>query len=252
MIYSHDTKLSQSSHITREIRNGPYRGVPSQESAIAVSAAVHEQLNTLDNMKNRGELRGERGLPGVDDFLKRRGMDNPGVMDAIFGSWSRSSKSEQIYSETSSQVPKGTQRSDLTDDKSLKLYCSHFPSYTQLSILDLTLIRGTMTLNNTVSSSTHEDSSIGKVTTAAAYVDRHDSEFMKKAKRMGYNVLPFNSTAGNVTSSLFMDNGKTKIPQGFEQINDDLYARIENKFLVFNAAGLCEWPPVPVTKINSQ
>jgi hypothetical protein len=207
-----------------------------------VSAAVHEQLNTLDRMKSRGELSGERGLPGVDDFLKRRGMDNPGVMDAIFISWSRFSKSEQIYREISTQSLAGNQRSDFSDEKSLKLYCSHFPSSSQLSAFDMALISSSAPAYN------NHDSSVAVYNTAG--VEKRASAFTIKAKQMGYNLLSFNSPTGESTSSLFMDSSKYKIPQGFEQINDDLFARIENKFLVFNAAGLCEWPPVPVTKIR--
>lgn len=193
-------------------------------------------------MKNRGELSGERGLPGVDDFLKRRGMDNPGVMDAIFGSWNRFSKSEQIYHEISSKSSVGNQRSDFTDEKSLKLYCSHFPSYTQLSPFDLTLI-------SSVAPASNKAVSLGISTVAD--VERRAQAFTTKAKRMGYNLLSYNSPIGESTLSLFKDPRKPTIPQGFEQINDDLYARVENKFLVFNAAGLCAWPPHPITKIKS-
>ena len=40
------------------------------------------------------------------------------------------------------------------------------------------------------------------------------------------------------------------IPSGFEQINEDLFARKDNKFMVFNGAGVDSWksPPQPVTK----
>lgn len=40
------------------------------------------------------------------------------------------------------------------------------------------------------------------------------------------------------------------IPAGFEQINEDLFARKDNKFMVFNGAGVDSWqsPPEPVTK----
>jgi hypothetical protein len=39
--------------------------------------------------------------------------------------------------------------------------------------------------------------------------------------------------------------------RGFEQINDNLFARKENRFLVFNDAGLSEWPPESETKLGS-
>jgi len=163
-------------------------------------------------------------------------MDNPGVMDSIFGSWSRFSKSEKIYDEISSQSLVRNQRSDLTDEKSLQLYCSHFQSSTQLSAFDMALI------SSSVPICSNQESSVD-------IIPERPSSFTVKAREMGYNLLSFNTTKSESSSSLFMDSSKHKIPQGFEQINDDLYARIENKFLVFNAAGLCDWPPVPVTKI---
>ena len=40
------------------------------------------------------------------------------------------------------------------------------------------------------------------------------------------------------------------LPEGFEQINDDLFARRDNKFLVLNGAAVGTWQEaVPKTKV---
>lgn len=41
--------------------------------------------------------------------------------------------------------------------------------------------------------------------------------------------------------SLFSKETRRFVPEGFEQINDDMFARRDNKFVVFNAPGLETW-----------
>ena len=43
---------------------------------------------------------------------------------------------------------------------------------------------------------------------------------------------------------------KEQISGAFEQINDDLYARKKNKFMVFNGAGMNEWRDTHMTNIK--
>jgi len=74
-------------------------------------------------MKHRGEMI-ESIFPGVDDELKRREMDTPGVIDAVHGGWKQFSNSESCYKEIMNVASGGPRRSDVTDDKSMKLYCS--------------------------------------------------------------------------------------------------------------------------------
>ena len=38
--------------------SGPYRGLSQNSSAVEVTTVIHEQFNALDNMKQRGEIRG--------------------------------------------------------------------------------------------------------------------------------------------------------------------------------------------------
>ena len=56
---------------------------------------------------------------------------------------------------------------------------------------------------------------------------------------------PPGSTAGSSQAS----GRKGHVKDGFEQINDDLFARRANKFMVFNGVGMQEWTTKPLTKM---
>ena len=70
--------------------------------------------------------------------------------------------------------------------------------------------------------------------------------FIRKAATKGINI------ARKSPSSLMEFRTQRPTPNGFEQINEDLFARKDNKFMVFNWAGVDSWksPPQPVTKKN--
>jgi len=213
-----------------------------------VATVVNEQFNVLENMKNRGELRGA-GLPGVDEELKRKEMDKPGVIDAVFGGWSRFSDSEQVYREILDDTPIGPQRSEFTDEKSMKVYCSLFPQSTHLSKLDLTYINGE---NSSRTAPSLSDERILLLDNEPqGNISRDKSPFTIKATVMGFPLASFGNTVDTSPPSLFKYESRPILPEGVEQINDDLFARKDNRFVVFNRPGLREeWPPEPVTKIH--
>ena len=98
---------------------------------MGVTAVIHEQLNNIDNMRRRGE--GMKGsLPGVDDDLRQRRMDKASVKDAIYKDYANSIRAEEDYSEIIDTSSLGCRRSDFTDEKSMKLYCSFFDQATPL------------------------------------------------------------------------------------------------------------------------
>merc|ERR1712238_641902 len=212
-------KLAQSAHISNEIKSGPYRGLSQHESAVEVATVVNEQFNTIDNMRKRGELCGG-GLPGVNEELKKREMDTPGVIEAVFGGWDRFASSEQTYQEIMESPSIGHQRSDLTDENA-----SEFA---------------------TPITNKKDDPSVKSCGTSVK--DR--ISFSTKAKIMGFHIVSESDKGKLTPPSLFPQTSVPSIPQGFEQINDDLYARKENKFMVFNGAALETWPPRPETKLK--
>jgi len=199
-------------------------------------------------MKNRGELRGA-GLPGVDEFLNRRGYNEVGVIDAVFNGWNRFSRSEQCYAEVTNQSPSAMRRSDLTDDKSMKMYYSCFPEATVLSQLDVAYIRGQTKDEASVSISKRNPMPLLDDDNDDLVV-RIDSAFKAKATMHGFALRSYDMKLDTSSPSLFSEMKQSHIPEGFEQINEDLYARKDNRFLVFNSPCLGVWPPNPVTKIN--
>eukprot|EP00594_Rhizosolenia_setigera_P015855 CAMPEP_0178972640 /NCGR_PEP_ID=MMETSP0789-20121207/21161_1 /TAXON_ID=3005 /ORGANISM="Rhizosolenia setigera, Strain CCMP 1694" /LENGTH=88 /DNA_ID=CAMNT_0020660181 /DNA_START=76 /DNA_END=342 /DNA_ORIENTATION=+ len=67
-----------------------------------------------------------------------------------------------------------------------------------------------------------------------------ESELVDRVKPSKTTKIPYESTMS------FRDK------EGFEQINEDLYARKENKFMVFNGVGVDTWysGTQPITKID--
>jgi len=80
--------------------------------------------------------------------------------------------------------------------------------------------------------------------------EKDKNAFIKKATMMGFRILINKRENKHILSPLFSMELKRNIPQGFEQINEDMFATVENKFVVFNKAGLVSWPPQPETKIH--
>lgn len=72
----------------------------------------------------------------------------------------------------------------------------------------------------------------------------------KSSRRPGEGVSGGSSGGGGIGAA--DGNQQRPIPAGFEQINEDLFARKDNKFMVFNGAGVDSWksPPQPVTKTH--
>ena len=81
-----------------------------------------------------------------------------------------------------------------------------------------------------------------------------EAGFILKAASRGINIRKRSSRSrdreeDNINIIKFHGTQRP-IPSGFEQINEDLFARKDNKFMVFNGAGVDSWtsPPQPVTK----
>ena len=217
-------RLAESAHISSEILTGPYRGLRETDSAIGVTALVHEQLNNIDSMQRRGEHMSGGGLPGVDRDLRQRRMDKASVKEAIYNGYSDLNRSKQAYSEIIDTTSLGCRRSDLTDEKSMSLYCSFFDEATPLSQLNRTYITG-KSLPTNASSSSRQNS---KLSSNALGQSESKSRW---GKHMAEKKPP----------SLFSKETRRSVPEGFEQINDDMFARRDNRFVVFNGTGLDSW-----------
>ena len=245
LIHSLD-QLAESAHVGSKIRSGPYKGLDEQKSAVEVATVIHEQFNVLDSMRARGDLRG--GLPLVDSELKRREVYADGVKEAVAVGWKRYINAEQQYAEVVDNSRAQCRRSDLTTEKSLELYSSFFDDSAPISQLDMTYLLG-------------EKPKLGQSGAKAAsrevrrttFADKDDKapSFAEKASRLGISIPSSSDIEKWKSPPLFTFERKGGVPAGFEQINEDLFARKDNKFMVLNGAGVDSWDGTqPKTKLK--
>mmetsp|Transcript_41443 Transcript_41443/g.125485 ORF Transcript_41443/g.125485 Transcript_41443/m.125485 type:complete len:651 (-) Transcript_41443:39-1991(-) len=248
-------RLVESAHISSEIRTGPYRGLSQNESATEVSTAVQERLNNLESLRRRGELRGG-DLMGLNDTLRRRQMDTPGVKEAIVNGWDQSAKAERAYAEILDSSSLGCRRSDLTDERSMQLYCSFFDSSTSLSRLQKTYILGESMQEEEMQKKTTGRNAVSfkdEGNEVSSDEDKPEmSSFAASAEKLGIPMTSWQERTRRQSTSLFSYESRKGIPTGFEQINEDLYARKENRFMVMNGSSLDNWQskPKPKTKVH--
>ncbi len=201
-------------------------------------------------MRNRGEIRD--AFPMVETELRRRGVYSPGVKHEVEAAWTSYSKAEKVYSETFQPPALSCRRSDLTTADSLRLYASFFDDDTQLMSPHQDFLLGgksspppPSSRDPAVSSSSRPASSEVKDTTST-------TSFVKKAARVGIQIPSYEEIGKSKAQPLFPVESRKRIPSGFEQINEDLFARKDNKFVVFNGAGIDSWTwSNPVTKLSS-
>jgi hypothetical protein len=227
-------QLSESAHLSRVIQSGPYRGFDKDKSAIEIATALHEQFIPIDSTSN--------GSPGMVELeLTRRGLASAGVRESIANTWHGLKRSEQEYLEILSSPMERCSRSDLTTASAFKQYASAFDESTPLSTPDVIF------LNEQPSSSMPLPSRPPE--SMRAMSRPAESAFVKKAAELGYDISPYSDTSTDSVASLFPRSGRQSVPAGFEQINDDMFARKDNIFMVFNSAALHSWHGAqPVTK----
>lgn len=234
-------QLAESAHIGKTIKSGQYKGLSQEESAIEVATLVHEQFNALENMRARGEL-SPAGISLVDMELKRRGLDAFGVRDTVATGWERCNNAEKQYSEVLQPPTATCRRSDLTTANSLSLYASLFDQDMELAIPDLIYMLGKKPAEASTEA-TRKPLDDGKT----------NIPFVDKAAKLGVHIIPHDEVMTCKSEPLFQFDRQRKVPPGFEQINEDIFARKDNKFCCFNGPGVDSWKGKgtdPVTKVS--
>jgi hypothetical protein len=183
---------------------------------------------------------GSEGQGIVASEVKRRGLDKTGVKETVTTGWHSFTTSEKQYSEiVEAPIPR-CRRSDLTTADSLQLYASMFDESTQLSTADLIFALGDKPEGESPPSQSRP------VNTAS-----RSTSFVKKAARRGIKITSYEDIAKAKSAPLFKLDQRRPVPPGFEQINDDMFARKDNKFMVLNGAGVSSWHGAhPITKIS--
>lgn len=212
--------------------SGPYLGLDKDESAVEVATAIHEQFNALESMRSGG-----RRL--VEDELKRRGLNTKGVKHTVETDWAGFKRAEKQYAEVVDGPVDGCRRSDLTTASSMKLYASMFNEATPLSTGDLIFMLGE-----------RPDPGDESEKSRPANPETRESSFVQKAARQGISLTPYEDIVKAKAAPLFRFDQQPSVPPGFEQINENMFARKDNKFMVFNGAGVSSWKGTePITKI---
>lgn len=196
----------------------------------------------LDSMRARGDLRS--GLPLVDSELKRREVYADGVRESVAVGWKRYINAEQQYAEVVDNSRAQCRRSDITTEKSLELYSSFFDDSTPMSQLDMTYMLGEKPKLDKPSLSTKNRGPVDDT-------DKDSLSFAEKAKRLGISIPSASDIEKEKSLPLFSFDRKGGVPAGFEQINEDLFARKDNKFIVLNGPAVDSWDDSqPKTKLT--
>ena len=202
-------------------------------SSIEVATVLQEQLYAYENMRNRGEL--QEGFELMETELARRGFQTDGVRDEIKRGWENHLSAEKHYSEAFLENSTQYKRSDLTTDASLKLYSSFFAPSETLTITDHTFLLG--------------ESPAWETRTKPGHVDlsKRSSGFVNRAARLGIKITSHDDLVKSRSPPLFpVERGL--VSAGFEQINEELFARKENKFMVLNGVAMETFGTAPRTK----
>ena len=217
------TKLARSSHLGDSIVEGEFRGLDKTISVIEVSTALHEQFNWLDSIT-------PTGLHIANREISRKGLRTDGIKESILTGWNRLSAATKQYSEILEPEVACCQRSGLTTAKSLQLYVSNFDCDSTLSTCDRIFLQA------------HRSEKSKHCALRHPYVQTGEAkQFFEKAADLGFLIIPHEQRCASILPPLFHSYQKQCMSSEFEQINEDMYSRKENKFMVFNGAGVESW-----------
>jgi hypothetical protein len=238
-------ELSESAHIGGIMLSGPYKGLSKEMSAIEVSTAIHGQLSAFqsESLGKSHAIHQDARSSGrylAELELERQGLGTEGVMASIREDWDTLMNAEMQYRAIVDGKIEHCRRSDLTTGDSLGLYASACDPSVCLSGAERNFLTGEPTEKGGM---LHRSGSLGKAITKSGLL-------LEKAKRLGVSVLPCSDIAKRKMEPLFQYGRVREVPPGWEQINEDMFAKKENKFMVFNGAGIDSWSGAQqVTKI---
>lgn len=213
-------QLAESAHLNQTILSGPYRGLEQEDSAMEVATSILEQFNALSHFSDNGHAM-------VNDELKRRHLYSVGVKDTAVADWNSLVRAEHQYNEVVAIPEKRCIRSDLTTESSMRLYCSLFDDWSELSVAEMNFITGEQATAHAT-----------KTPLVAGDAVHSDDALVKKAIFLGIAMSKYSKPS---SPSLVKNACWRQVPFEFEQINDDMFARKDNKFLVLNGVGVDTW-----------
>lgn len=223
-IYCLFMQLARSSHLGEKLVEGEFRGLDKDVSAITVATALHEQFNWLDSIT-------PTGLQIANTEISRHGLRTDGIQESVLRGWNRLSDATKQYSEILEvETPATCQRSGLTTAHALQLYASNFDSDSTLSICDQIFLQA------------YNSDTSKRCVMRYPHIQNGPSErFVKKAALLGIVITPHDQRHATIPPPLFHSEQQQSLSQDFEQINEDMFSRRDNKFMVFNGCAVDSW-----------
>ena len=163
------------------------------------------------------------------------------MKESVSAGWKRFTLAEKQYLEIVEANVARCKRSELTSADSLQLYSSEFDEGTNLTTADLIFLQA------------YEPESTNDRRPPIRSSDQatEPSPFVQKAARLGISITPHARRTAAVPPPLYQSEQRQYVAVGFEQINEDMFSRKDNKFMVFNGAGVDSWTVTkPITKIS--
>lgn len=225
-------QLARRAHLSATIADGEYRCLHMSTSSIYFASIVQEQLNTLESLSSVG-------LTTVDEELECPALHTIGMKESVTSRWESFKDTERQYAQVVKDINPVCQRSALSTADALQLYISQFDEETILSKPDRIFLRPLERFHEKLK---HERLDVRL---------KQQSTFVEKAGRLGIHITPHEIREAAVPPPLYHSDRRDEVSVGFEQINEDMFSRSDNKFMVFNSAGVDSWSgTTPVTKIS--
>ena len=245
-------KLAESAHIGQEIKSGPYLGLNQNESAVKVTSEIYGIYNNLEEKVEEGDLSySDSNPPDMLQRFQQSGLDALGVKESFRAGWNHLGKAEKTFTEITDMSAVGYKRSDITTEYSMKLYSSFFDSSSEIRPLEQAYTLGQRLPNDPSKPLRRSTRPCAKVSGPDSDLKTFDeADFIMKAAARGINIRKSTANNDGETDIDVLKFNTRPIPAGFEQINEDLFARKDNKFMVFNGPGVESFSTNAVTKTH--
>lgn len=189
-----------------------------------MATALNEQYISLNSFT-------PEGLQIAKHELVRKGFDTQGIKESVSDGWKRFDLSKKQYHEIVESKSMRCYLSGLTTPSSLQLYASNFDGNSPLTTADCIFLQANRSAwppCGTNARGNEERSNYCK-------------SFVQKASELGIAITPHDRRIASVLPPLFQSDQTLSVSREFEQINEDMFSRKENKFMVFNGAAVESW-----------
>lgn len=213
---------------------GEYCGLAKSVAAIEVATALNEHYISVNSFV-------PEGLQVAVHELVRKGFNSHGIKESVADGWKKFSLAEQQYLEIVESKSTRCFFSGLTTPGSLQLYASKFDDNSPLTTADCIFLRA------------HSERSLcGTNAPPSGGRSNCGKSFVQKASELGISITPHVHRIANILPPLFQSDQMVSVSRDFEQINEDMFSRKENKFMVFNGAAVESWTGTQsITKVKS-